>query len=86
MHRGPNDVGRQAAVYVIGAVDAMSTAFMSPDRQPTEMSLCLPNNATREQAVDIVVKYLKENPEKRQYSAETSVWTALRAAFPCPAK
>lgn len=39
--------------------------------------------ATNEQVVDIVIKYLKENPEQRHRGAHLLIYGALRKAFPC---
>jgi hypothetical protein len=60
--------------YVHGAHDAlgMITEFCSPD------------DVVGKQLVDIVMKYLKENPENLHYNAASLVTSALIRAFPCP--
>lgn len=45
---------------------------------------CVRNGVTAGQLRDIVVKYLTEHPEIRDYSAEGPVGVALASAFPCP--
>ena len=58
--------------YVIGVSDA----YGSPP-------LCVPQAATAKQLSDISCQYLRNHPEKRHLSGQTSVVEALRAAFPC---
>jgi hypothetical protein len=44
---------------------------------------CIPDGVTSGQAVSIVKKYLKENPEELHYTAQSLVAFALIKAFPC---
>lgn len=64
--------------YIIGAIDAISTE--------NRTAFCLPQHTTQQQATDIVKKWLKDHPEERHYIATYAVRTAIKAAFPCPAK
>jgi Rap1a immunity proteins len=45
-------------------------------------SPCLPAGATAGQMADVVVKYVTENPEKRNFSASSMVSGALYTAWP----
>lgn len=44
---------------------------------------CPPSNASTEQAVRVVVKYLRENPERLNMPASVLVTDAIRSSFPC---
>ncbi len=44
---------------------------------------CIPNNVTADQAKLIIEKFLKDNPQYMQLSAETVATYALVIAFPC---
>ena len=59
--------------YVAGVSDIMST----------NGDICLPNDATVQQLVDIVVRYLSDHPERQHYSASSGSGIALMQAFPC---
>ena len=59
--------------YIVGVSDIMST----------NGDICLPSNATVQQIVDIVAKYLSAHPERRHYSASSESGIALMQAFPC---
>ena len=58
--------------YVIGIFDKMSRD-----------AICAPDGVTITQAVSIVRKYFRENPENLHFGAETLVSFALLKAFPC---
>ncbi|WP_085724682.1 Rap1a/Tai family immunity protein [Pseudomonas sp. R37(2017)] len=45
--------------------------------------ICPPESVTKEQQLRIVVKYLKENPEKLHQHEVTSIALAMASAFPC---
>jgi hypothetical protein len=59
--------------YIAGVSDIMST----------NGDICLPKNATVQQIVDIVAKYLSDHPERRHFSASSESGIALMQAFPC---
>jgi hypothetical protein len=44
---------------------------------------CLPDGVTNGQLFDIVVRDLKDSPEKRHLPAQPLIWSAMRKAFPC---
>ena len=63
--------------YIAGATDAV--LHFAADR------ICKPDKGLNlGQIEDIVVKYLDDNPEKRQHTAGTLVYIALLETFPCP--
>ena len=57
--------------------DALYKNRVSPGRP------CLPEGISTVQGVRIVVKYLKDHPEKLHYENTLLVMTALKGAFPC---
>jgi Rap1a immunity proteins len=44
---------------------------------------CPPSNVSTEQAVRVVVKYLRDNPERLHMPAAVLVTDAIRRSFPC---
>ncbi|WP_176753970.1 Rap1a/Tai family immunity protein [Nitrosomonas mobilis] len=44
---------------------------------------CTTSGVTRGQFIAIVAKYLKNNPEKWNMSADSIVFYAMKEAFPC---
>lgn len=65
--------------YIIGAIDGIYLA--SPDGQEP---FILPPNVKGEQVKDVVLRYLKDYPERRHWGAVVLVWNAMRSAFPNP--
>lgn len=61
------------AGYVAGVADALAATGHA----------CLPADVSVQQAVDAVMKYLKEHSEQRQYPAWYIGRTALSLRFPC---
>jgi hypothetical protein len=71
---GPGTVDDAACYsYVIGVADALLHTN----------TICVPDGVTIERAKDVVIKYLRDNPDKRQYTAASNVTVALTYAFPC---
>jgi Rap1a immunity proteins len=66
--------------YVLGAYDAFNTTSRV---EGNIVILCPPEDLTKGQIRDIVVKYLEENPETRHESASDLVMLALSKAYPC---
>lgn len=64
----------------LGFVEAVADSFTS--YEPS--LLCLPGTVTNGQLVDIVAKFLRDNPEERHRTAYMLVAQAIGAAFPCP--
>src|SRR5689334_19400539 len=48
--------------------------------------VCPPGNSSRQQAMDVVIKGLREHPEDRAELSVGLIAQYLRAAFPCPKK
>ncbi len=76
--------------YVLGAGDGWrgrilfeKTVDEMGDLQFME-SVCVPDNVTKGQVLDIALKHMKANPEHRHTHAAIMVATALVDAFPCP--
>lgn len=44
---------------------------------------CIPAEVTNQQIRDVVVNYLRDHPETRQYSSASEVVVALGKAWPC---
>lgn len=63
--------------YCAGYVAAMSDALVATGHA------CMPADVTVQQAVDVVMKYLRDHPEQRQYPAWYLGRTALSLRFPC---
>jgi hypothetical protein len=49
----------------------------------SEEHICLPENVTRGQIKEIVLKYLKDNPEKLHRPSFILIFNATRKVFPC---
>ena len=72
--------------YCEGFVVGVLSTHLSPwviNLQNGRKFICIPANVTFKQMTEIVEKYLAENPGRRQYRADTNVWTAVTEAFPC---
>jgi hypothetical protein len=65
--------------YIVGTADAIQAARGSL----LGWRVCLPNGVTEGQAMDVVVQFLSQHPEMRQYAATGLVANALANAFPC---
>jgi hypothetical protein len=59
--------------YIEGVADAYSAT----------QYYCPADKVSLQQVVDIVLKYLRSHPEKRHYSAVTTIAVALREVFFC---
>lgn len=67
--------------YVTGIVDTIE-ALQARGVLPSD-ALCIPEQSTKGQLVDTVLKYLEQNPERRHLEAGSLVPEALNRAFPC---
>jgi hypothetical protein len=54
--------------------------------EKSRASVAISGKVTQEQLADVVVKYLKEHPERRERAAGILVLVALKQAFPPKAK
>jgi hypothetical protein len=67
----------------IGAIDAVvALGGVHPGPSPRG-AICAPDNATREQAVRVVVRYMETNPGQLQMSFVTLAFAALSQAWAC---
>lgn len=69
-----------AQAYVMGVTDGMDSYGVTSDGNSP---FCVPPNVRSKQISDIACNYLRDNPEKRQYSAASNIFAAVLAAFPC---
>jgi len=68
----------------IGVCNGYVTAFIDTESWEGTSTFCLPKrNFMNQQAIDVVSKYLKDNPEQRHLLAPVLVNMALMEAFPC---
>jgi hypothetical protein len=79
--------------YIGGVIDGIKLAFTLTNQ--TDEPICkintlddsvkfqLPDGNNLGQVVDVVVKFLDENPEIRHYDASVLVLFSLRKYFPC---
>jgi hypothetical protein len=68
--------------YVTGILDALDLARRLSDAPGVKIYPCLAG-VTSGQAIRVIVKYLRENPEKLQQRALPLSLAALQRAFPC---
>lgn len=71
---------RDCLGYVTGASDMLAAAQTVGGARPV---MCQPDNVSRKQVVDIVVRYLQNNPNVRHFLGGSLVRIALMDAFPC---
>jgi len=67
--------------YVSGFLDAIPVAITTTRARP---NICPPEQGiTNDQAVRLVVKYLRANPDKLHESGRMSLYIVLAKTFPC---
>jgi len=66
-----------SAGFCLGYMSAIA------DSNASEQHFCAHPNATIEQLARVVLKWLRDNPEKLHLNAGVVSYTALHAAFPC---
>lgn len=79
--------------YVRGTLDADRWAYQytllirqaGKSQEPIPL-ICPPGGATTEQALEIVLKYLRERPERWHEPAESAVRHSLLLVWSCPIK
>jgi len=71
-----------SAGYVSGTIDSY---MVLSDANPSDRFICFPKQGiSNHQAIQIIIKWLKEHPERLHETARINVLEALRTAFPCP--
>lgn len=68
--------------YVTGVMDVLDLSRKHADKADQKYYPCLAGIASG-QAIRVIVKYLRENPERLQERAVTLSLAALQRAFPC---
>jgi hypothetical protein len=53
------------------------------DMLSASKELCMAENVTARQVMDITIKWLRDHPESRHYTASTEIYRALVPSFPC---
>lgn len=87
--QGMNEVDAFQAGYCIGALDAAFSALVieaAESRRPNTGVCPKQDSGDRLLLVKVALRYLKANPQTHSQPAEIAVRTALRQAFPCPAR
>lgn len=75
--------------YVSGFVYGVETEIsfvQDVTKQDILTPFCRPNNLERGQMVRVVLKYIRENPEKAHLPTSALIMGALSKAYPCPVK
>lgn len=66
--------------YVAGIHDGL--AYLG-EVSPEKKTICVPTGVTTRQEVEILAKFLRENPSSWHFSIDFLYMAALYAAFPC---
>jgi hypothetical protein len=71
--------------YIWGSHDTDYMVQMLEEHQKITMMkhACTPSNASTSQMVRVVVKYLRDNPDRLNMPASVLVTDAIRSSFPC---
>lgn len=71
--------------YISGKHDTDFMVQMLEEHQTIALMkhACTPSNSSTEQAVRVVAKYLRDNPERLHLPAAVLVTDAIRNSFPC---
>lgn len=68
---------QRTVLITADAVAVISNAYSKPNL------FCLPSNIIASTAVDVVVKWMEDNPSARTYPAVVVAMMALKDAYPC---
>ncbi len=69
---------RESQNYIWGSVDTIKN-FVTYD----EWRVCIPGEVNGYQLFDVLLYWLKANPEKRHQAPISSIQSAIQAAWPC---
>jgi Rap1a immunity proteins len=75
-----------AGAFCLGYVSGIEHMHMFAQWSGLSPIFCLPENADIGHVIRVVLSYLREHPEHQQSDGIMVVTTALREAFPCPAR
>ena len=64
--------------YVMGVADSLARGDVP--------LVCVAEGVQGVQLADLVMKWLTENPDKRDFTAVSLIGAVLQSAFPCPAR
>jgi hypothetical protein len=72
--------------YILGVRDTLEQMadLLSQVQKRDARVFCIPSEATKGQMIDLVVKFLRENPEKRHLFSVDLIGLAFQKAWPCP--
>lgn len=74
----------QCLSYIAGFKDALYVAQLFQEKNGSAFSICLPaNNLNNKQALQIVIKYLKDNPQMLNRPQAAVIFNAFYYAFAC---
>ena len=79
---------KQCGSYILGVMSGANMMMIGTKQLHAESAaypvlFCVTPSVPTPQLVDVVVKYLRANPEGRQYDAGSEVLLAFREAYPC---
>lgn len=77
--------GSKDTADVMWCAGYISAAASAAQYQGSSLKICLPSNVNIKQLTDMVVKLLKDHPEKRHYDAYALVVVAW-SSFSCPSE
>ena len=75
------EMGFACSTYVGGLTDGIG---MFADQGSIQEMYCAPSGVTHGQTIRLLVKYIKDHPEKSQETTRLLMLGALVTAFPCP--
>jgi hypothetical protein len=75
------EMGFACVTYVAGLTDGIA---MFAGKGSIHEMYCAPSGVTHGQSVRLLVKYIKDHPEKSQEETRLLMLAALVKAFPCP--
>jgi len=79
-------------MHCMGYIEGLSAgideeiAFATEKGYPAPMPFCIPDGVEVKQSVVIVLKYIRDHPEKAHVRLSTLATAALQKAFPCSVK
>jgi Rap1a immunity proteins len=77
------EVGVMCMLYVVGLTNGIA---MFADKGSVYEMYCSPGGVTNGQAIQMLVKYAKDHPEKLHQETRLLMLGALVEGFPCPPK
>jgi hypothetical protein len=75
--------------YIVGVLDGFATSravAIELNGFPDFHIFCAPKHVTTGQTIELIVAWIKNHPQDKQYTGATVIARALKDAFPCPEK